>query len=245
MSRVELVDIALAAFSNNSPRAPRSGNAATLPTLQMESRHAASATPPAFWRRKHDQERQPARPCMAAVCPAQPHARWYSAVARCDGAVNAKLSNRFVIPGLCPLFDRWDAHPTLAVLDCTHPCYDSNVMAAMVEPLLWNHPLDGAATATAAQLEVACVPPSIISFGTGRAPGPVRFCSERLAPSGEERTRDTSAQVERAALCFRHSDSGTHAWCGHATVMVLVSSASGPRVRAAAPTLRDILGRTP
>ena len=151
-------------------------------------------------------------------------------MARCDGAVNAKLSNRFVIPRLCPLFDRWDAHPTLAVLDCTHPCYDSNVMAAMVEPLLWNHPLDGAATATAAQLEVACVPPSIVSFGTGRAPGPVRFCSERLAPSGEERTRDTSAQVERAALCFRHSDSGTHAWCGHATVMVLVSSAAGPRV---------------
>ena len=56
--------IALAAFSNNSRSAPRSGNAATLPTLQMESRHAASATPPAFWRRKHDHERQPARPCM-------------------------------------------------------------------------------------------------------------------------------------------------------------------------------------
>ena len=36
------------------------------------------------------------------------------------------------------------------------------------------------------------------------------------APSGEERTR--------------RFDSGTHAWCGHATVMVLVSSASGPRV---------------
>ena len=50
------------------------------------------------------------------------------------------------------------------------------------------------------------------------------------APSGEERTLDAAAQVERAALCFRRSDSGTHAWCGHATVMVLVSSASGPRV---------------
>eukprot|EP00964_Phaeocystis_antarctica_P052120 scaffold30493_cov64-Phaeocystis_antarctica.AAC.1 len=52
-----------------------------------------------------------------------------------------------------------------------------------------------------------------------------------LALSGEERTLGAAAQVERAALCFRHSDSGTHAWCGHATVMVLVSSASGPRVR--------------
>ena len=53
-----------ATFSNNSRSAPRSGNAATLPTLQMESRHAASATPPAFRHRKHDQERQPARPSM-------------------------------------------------------------------------------------------------------------------------------------------------------------------------------------
>ena len=51
-----------------------------------------------------------------------------------------------------------------------------------------------------------------------------------LAPSGEERTLSASAQVERAGRCCRHFDSGTHAWCGHATVMVLVSSASGPRV---------------
>ena len=51
-----------------------------------------------------------------------------------------------------------------------------------------------------------------------------------LAPSGEERTLDTFAQVERAGRCCRRFDSGTHAWCGHATVMVLVSSASGPRV---------------
>jgi hypothetical protein len=50
------------------------------------------------------------------------------------------------------------------------------------------------------------------------------------APSGEERTLDTSAQVERAGRCCRRFNSGTHAWCGRATVMVLVSSASGPRV---------------
>ena len=47
-----------------SRSAPGSGNAATLPTLQMESQHAASATPTAFWRRKHGHERQPAHPCM-------------------------------------------------------------------------------------------------------------------------------------------------------------------------------------
>ena len=51
-----------------------------------------------------------------------------------------------------------------------------------------------------------------------------------LAPSGEERTLGAAAQVERARWCCRRFDSGTHAWCGHATVMVLVSSASGPRV---------------
>ena len=62
--------------------------------------------------------------------------QWRAVMERA-AAVNAKLSNHFVVPGLCPLFDRWDAHPTLAVPDCTHPCYDSNVMAAMVEPLLW------------------------------------------------------------------------------------------------------------
>ena len=50
------------------------------------------------------------------------------------------------------------------------------------------------------------------------------------APSGEERTPRTSAQVERAGRCCRRSDSGTHTLCGRATVMVLVSSSSGPRV---------------
>ena len=49
------------------------------------------------------------------------------------------------------------------------------------------------------------------------------------APSGEERPLSASAQVERAGWCCRRSDSGTHAWCGHATVMVLVSSASALR----------------
>ena len=37
-------------------------------------------------------------------------------------------------------------------------------------------------------------------------------------------------QVERAARCCRCSDSGMHVWCGHAIVMVLVSSASGTHV---------------
>ena len=50
------------------------------------------------------------------------------------------------------------------------------------------------------------------------------------APSGEERTPRTSAQVERAGRCCRRSDSSMHTWCGRATVMVLVSSSSGPRV---------------
>ena len=50
------------------------------------------------------------------------------------------------------------------------------------------------------------------------------------APSGEERRTGASAQVERAGRCCRRPDSGTHTWCGRATVMVLVSSSSGPRV---------------
>ena len=37
-----------------------------------------------------------------------------------------------------------------------------------------------------------------------------------------------SNALDGAAATLTHS--GTHAWCGHATVMVLVSSASGPRV---------------
>ena len=51
------------------------------------------------------------------------------------------------------------------------------------------------------------------------------------APSGEERTLGAAAQVERAGRCCRRFDSGTQTRCGSATVMVLVSSASGPRVR--------------
>ena len=50
------------------------------------------------------------------------------------------------------------------------------------------------------------------------------------APSGEERKLGAAAQVERAGRCCRRPDSGTHTWCGRATVMVLVSSSSGPRV---------------
>ena len=43
--------------------------------------------------------------------------------------------------------------------------------------------------------------------------------------------RVTSAQVERAGRCCRRPDSGTHTCWGRATVMVLVSPSSGPRVR--------------
>jgi hypothetical protein len=43
------------------------------------------------------------------------------------------------------------------------------------------------------------------------------------APSGEERTLDTSAQVERTGRCCRRFDSDTRAWCGSVNVMVLVS----------------------
>ena len=50
------------------------------------------------------------------------------------------------------------------------------------------------------------------------------------APSGEERTLNASAPVERDARCCRHFDSDTQTWCGSVTAMVLVSSASGPRV---------------
>ena len=51
-----------------------------------------------------------------------------------------------------------------------------------------------------------------------------------LAPSGEERPLNAAAQVERARWCCRRFDSGTQTRCGSATVMVLVSTASGPRV---------------
>ena len=50
------------------------------------------------------------------------------------------------------------------------------------------------------------------------------------APSGEERTLDAAAQVERAARCCCRFNSDTQARCGSVTVMVLLSSASGPRV---------------
>ena len=51
-----------------------------------------------------------------------------------------------------------------------------------------------------------------------------------LAPSGEERTLNAAAQVERARWCCRRFDSDTQARWGSVTHMVLVSSASGPRV---------------
>eukprot|EP00964_Phaeocystis_antarctica_P109513 scaffold73966_cov25-Phaeocystis_antarctica.AAC.1 len=49
-------------LSNNSRSVPRSGNAATLPTLQMESRHAASARLPGFRHRKYAHGPQRSRP---------------------------------------------------------------------------------------------------------------------------------------------------------------------------------------
>ena len=52
-----------------------------------------------------------------------------------------------------------------------------------------------------------------------------------LAPSGEQRTLGAAAQVERTGWCCRRFDSDTQTRCGSVTVMVLVSSASGPRVR--------------
>ena len=55
-----------------------------------------------------------------------------------------------------------------------------------------------------------------------------------LAPSGEERTLDASAQVERAKVdniwCCSRPGSDTQARWGSVTYMVLVSSASVPRV---------------
>eukprot|EP00964_Phaeocystis_antarctica_P051139 scaffold29834_cov35-Phaeocystis_antarctica.AAC.1 len=44
------------------------------------------------------------------------------------------------------------------------------------------------------------------------------------AKSGEERTLNASAQVERAARCCRCFDSDTQTRCDSVTVMVLVSS---------------------
>ena len=41
------------------------------------------------------------------------------------------------------------------------------------------------------------------------------------APSGEERTLDAAAQVERAGRRCRRFDSDTQTWCGSVTVMVL------------------------
>ena len=65
-----------------------------------------------------------------------------------------------------------------------------------------------------------------------------------LAPSGEERTPDASAQVERAGWCCRRPDSGMHTCCGRATVMALVSSSSGPRV-VGCPRARRYFGPHP
>ena len=62
-----------------------------------------------------------------------------------------------------------------------------------------------------------------------------------LAPSGEERTLGAAAQVERARWCCRRFDSGMHAWCGRAAVMVLVSSACLRAARERLPPRSAIL----
>ena len=48
--------------------------------------------------------------------------------------------------------------------------------------------------------------------------------------SGAERTPNAAAQLERARRCCRAPDSDTRTRRGSVTAMVLVSSASGPRV---------------
>ena len=59
------------------------------------------------------------------------------------------------------------------------------------------------------------------------------------APSGEERKLGAAAQVERAGRRCRRPDSGTHTCWGRATVMVLVSPSSGPRVSGCIRAWRD------
>ena len=65
------------------------------------------------------------------------------------------------------------------------------------------------------------------------------------APSGEERTLGAAAQVERAGRCCRRFDSGTHAWCGRATVMVFgLMSLRAARERLRAPARHYTFIRT-
>merc|ERR1712086_892527 len=67
----------------------------------------------------------------------------------------------------------------------------------------------------------------------------VKSASEKLfldlhtmsAPSGEERTLEEAAQVERATWCCRRFDRNTPTCCGRVPNMELISAASGPRVR--------------
>ena len=79
------------------------------------------------------------------------------------------------------------------------------------------------------QEEVGCIE----AINSGVKSASAELSSDFLAVSAlscAERTLDASTQLERAARCCRAPDSGTHAWCGSATAMVLVSSSSGPRV---------------
>jgi hypothetical protein len=67
--------------SKISARAPRSGNAATLPTLQLASRQAGCATRPAFRHRKQAHERS----ARARLCHSSARA-WRSARMKRSGA---------------------------------------------------------------------------------------------------------------------------------------------------------------
>jgi len=64
------------------------------------------------------------------------------------------------------------------------------------------------------------------------------------APSGEERTLNAAAQVERAALCLRRF-SGAQPVCGVCAAETAVSEASGPRVSGCIRAPRYFLGLTP
>ena len=80
-----------------------------------------------------------------------------------------------------------------------------------------------------AQEMVGCIE----AINSGVKSASVELSSDFLAVSalsGADRTTSASAQLERAARCCRAPDSDTRTWCGSVTAMVLVSSASGPRV---------------
>ena len=89
--------------SKISPRAPRSGNAATLPTHQVGSTQAGCATPGAFRHRKHAHERRArarlcqlirrlaSPPCMKRSGAELPLCTWSGCGGRLKGVVVADV----------------------------------------------------------------------------------------------------------------------------------------------------------